>query len=79
VVAFNQIGTNNVRTDFADLKHTGIYLGDVSPLRITVVGNSISDDYYGIFRAGPVTVVGRTLNWYIDVTKPLGTVAAYSG
>lgn len=79
VISYNQIGTNNVRTDFADLKKTGIYLGDVSPLRITVLGNRISDNYYGVFRAGPVTVVDRTHNTYIHVTKPLGTVASYGG
>jgi hypothetical protein len=79
LVAFNQIGTNNVRTDFADLKTTGIYLGDVSRLKITIVGNRISDDYYGIFTAGPVTVIGRTHNQFHNVHKRFGSVANYGG
>jgi nitrous oxidase accessory protein NosD len=79
LVAFNQIGTNNVRTDFADLKTTGIYLGDVSRLKIIIVGNRISNNYYGIFTAGPVTVIGRTHNQFHNVHKRFGSVANYGG
>jgi hypothetical protein len=34
---------------------TGIYLGSASAQTITVTGNQIHDDYYGIFRSGPIT------------------------
>jgi parallel beta-helix repeat protein len=75
----NTIGPNNVRTDFADLKTTGIYLGDVSKLSIKISGNTFRNSYYGIFTAGPVTVNGLTSNGFFSVTHPLGHVAAYAG
>jgi hypothetical protein len=73
----NQIGTNNVRTDFADTKSTGIYLGDASPLTITVAGNTIRNDFYGIFTAGQVHIVGS--NHFFNVTKTRGSTPSYSG
>lgn len=75
----NTIGPNNVRTDYADLKTTGIYLGDVSKLSIKVSGNTFRNSYYGIFTAGPVTVNGLYNNGFFSVTHPLGHVAQYAG
>jgi nitrous oxidase accessory protein NosD len=71
VVAYNRIGTNNVRTYVNDLQTTGVYLGDASPLSITVVGNVIANDYYGIFTAGTVTVAGEARNAFVHVTTQL--------
>jgi hypothetical protein len=54
VISKNLIGTNNVRQDENDTQTTGIYLGSLSPQTVTVTGNQIHDDYYGIFMSGPV-------------------------
>jgi parallel beta-helix repeat protein len=77
IIAANRIGTNNVRTDFADLQTTGIYLADASALKITIAANLITDDHYGIFTAGPVTIVGAGENLYLAVTKDLGSTPSY--
>jgi hypothetical protein len=62
VVTANRIGVNNLRTSEGDTQTTGVYLGDASPLAITVEGNTISGDHFGIFTAGgPVTVHGADL------------------
>jgi hypothetical protein len=78
-ILWNWIGTNNLRTDFKDLKTTGVYLGDVSPLTITVAGNFIHSNSYGIFKAGPVTVSGANTNLFLGVTTHVGSTPAYGG
>lgn len=75
-ITFNVIGTNNVRTDENDLKTTGIYLGSFSPQTITVKGNQIHDDYYGIFTSGPVTLTA-TQNQFHNVTTKVGTAPTF--
>jgi parallel beta-helix repeat protein len=67
VISKNLIGTNNVRTDENDLETTGIYLGSLAPQTITVSGNQIHDDHYGIFASGPVTVTSKK-NKFHNVT-----------
>lgn len=76
VVSRNAIGKNNVRTDENDLQTTGIYLGSASPQSITVTGNQIHDDYYGIYASGPVTVVQKH-NRFHNVTQELGTFPTF--
>ena len=76
VISFNLIGTNNVRTDENDLKTTGIYLGSLAPQTITVKGNQIHDDYYGIFTSGPVTLTGKH-NQFHNVTTKIGTFPTF--
>ena len=76
VISRNLIGTNNVRTDENDLQTTGIYLGSFSPQTITVTGNLIHDDYYGIFTSGPVTLAGGS-NHFHNVTMTLGTFPTF--
>jgi nitrous oxidase accessory protein NosD len=76
VISKNLIGTNNVRTDENDTQTTGIYLGSLTPQTITVTGNQIHDDYYGIFTAGPVTVTSRH-NSFHHVTQKLGTFPTF--
>ena len=71
----NRIKTNNLRTDSHDLQTTGIYIGSASSMAVTVSGNNIGPDYYGIFTAGPVTLSGS--NSYTSVTTQLGHVATY--
>ncbi|HTU04392.1 MAG TPA: hypothetical protein VMG13_02465, partial [Trebonia sp.] len=78
-VTGNWIGENNLRGSEGDPDTTGVYLGDASPLTITVRGNVISDDQFGIFAAGgPVTVNGAQQNVYQDVTTDLGTSPTFS-
>jgi hypothetical protein len=79
VIAGNRIGTNNLRQDFADPETTGIYLADASPLTISVFGNFIHDNHYGVFTAGDVTVRGEAANAYVRVAVPSAGVPAYGG
>jgi len=73
----NTIGTNNLRTDAGDLKHTGIYIGSASKLHVVVRHNSISRDYYGIFTAGPVHLRGGSSNVFSHVIKPRGAIKSF--
>jgi parallel beta-helix repeat protein len=77
VITRNFIGRNNLRTDTDDLQTTGVYVGDAGPLKITVAGNTIYDNYYGIFTAGQVTVKGVKLNRFIHVTHRTGSHPTY--
>ena len=76
VISKNLIGTNNVRTDENDLKTTGIYLGSLAAQTITVSGNQIHDDYYGIFTSGPVTVTSKH-NTFHNVTATSGSFPTF--
>ena len=76
VISRNLIGTNNVRQDENDTQTTGIYLGSLSPQTVTVTGNQIHDDYYGIFMSGPVQVTNKK-NKFHNVTQKTGTFATF--
>jgi nitrous oxidase accessory protein NosD len=76
VISKNLIGTNNVRTDENDLQTTGIYLGSATAQTITVSGNQIHDNYYGIFTSGPVTVTGGR-NHFHHVTQQTGSAPTF--
>jgi parallel beta-helix repeat protein len=76
-ITWNWIGRNNVRTDSHDLKTTGIYLADASPVTITVTGNTIYNNYYGIFTAGKVTVKTAKYNHFSHVTHHTGSYPTY--
>jgi parallel beta-helix repeat protein len=76
VISRNLIGTNNVRTDENDLETTGIYLGSAAAQTITVSGNQIHDDHYGIFVSGPVTVTGKH-NSFHNVIVEVGTFPTF--
>lgn len=69
VVTANRIGTNNLNgdKDFTpqDLQTTGIFVGTVAPVSITVRDNVISDDGTGIFTVGPVTATGEQNNLFL--------------
>ena len=75
VIQNNRVKTNNLRTDSHDLQTTGIYIGTAAPMSVTVTGNNIGPDYYGIFTAGPVTLSGS--NSFTSVTVQQGHVAVY--
>jgi len=75
VVSYNRIGTNNVRTDVSDPQSTGVYLASASPQTITVSGNVIGPDHFGVFTAGDITVRGN--NTYRGVDVRLGHVDTY--
>ena len=76
-ITWNWIGHNNVRTDTHDLKATGIYLADASPLTIKVTGNTIYNNYYGIFTAGKVTAKVAMYNRFIHVAHRTGSYPTY--
>ena len=78
VITLNNIGTNNLLGDYADAFKTGVYIGSVSPLTVTVVGNTIAHDHFGIFAAGSVTLV-RSGNDYKADKVSVGAVPAYAG
>jgi nitrous oxidase accessory protein NosD len=79
VVTGNRIGVNNLRGSEGDNDTTGVYLGDASPLTITVRGNVISGDQFGIFTAGgPITVNSVRANVYEHVTTELGTSPTFA-
>lgn len=79
VIVANNIGTNNLRTDYMDTASTGIYLADASPLSIIVAGNRIHDDQVGIFTAGQVTLIAGVTNNYARVAVPVSGVPSYGG
>ena len=75
----NHIGINNLRTDFDDPSTTGVYLGDSSPLSITVAGNTIQGDQIGIFTAGAITIRKEAKNSFVRVATPVAGTPTYSG
>jgi hypothetical protein len=86
VVIGNDIGTNNIGGtaseaggDDSDAVTSGIYLGSVDPLSITIWGNVIHSDQDGIFTAGPVTVNGTFFNRYFGVANPFVSTPTYAG
>lgn len=82
VITGNTIGANNLRgfLEPDDMQTTGVFIGSQSPLSITVAGNSISDDHYGIFAAGGhVSVLGVATNVFSNVTVPFATAPTFEG
>jgi parallel beta-helix repeat protein len=74
VVRGNLIGTNNLNgdKDFPapfDTETTGVLAATVDPLTLTVTGNTISKNHYGIWTTGPVTLKGQ--NHFTGVTVPV--------
>jgi parallel beta-helix repeat protein len=79
VVTDNIFGTNNLNGDhdFAnqDDQTTGVFVGSVTPLSITVKNNRIEDNKVGIFTSGPVTVTGQQHNVFRHVDTPVSNNA----
>jgi copper-binding protein NosD len=73
----NRIGTNNSNGDRdfkpGDTQTTGILVGTVAPVSITVRDNVISNDHFGIFTEGPVTATGEQNNVFHGVAVGVST------
>ncbi len=71
VIEGNTIGVNDITgdVDFTPPDHatTGVLVGAVGPLSITVRGNTISGDTYGIWYSAPVNVAGVATNSFLGV------------
>ena len=70
VITRNVIGVNNLigDSDFAphvDKQTTGVLVGTVAPLSVTVSDNVIAHDHFGIWTTGPVTVHGERDNSFV--------------
>lgn len=79
VVTRNIIGTNNLHGDSDSLPDdpatTGVLVRAVDPLSITVEGNVIRDDTYGIWMTSNVSVSGAARNVFSGVGTPVYVVA----
>ncbi|MGC8627948.1 MAG: right-handed parallel beta-helix repeat-containing protein [Acidimicrobiales bacterium] len=69
VVEGNTIGVNDITGDFdfspPDRATTGVLVGAVGPLTITVKANTISGNTYGIWYSAPVSVLGASANSFL--------------
>jgi parallel beta-helix repeat protein len=79
VIVRNTIGTNNLAGDYADSETTGVYVGSVDPLTVTVRRNLVHDDHYGIFTAGSIAVNGAYHNAFVRIAESVGGTSSYSG
>jgi len=72
VIVGNWISGNGIDPDSGSGHPTGIALfSAVVPVTLTVAGNHISNEYWGIFMAGSLTVNGLSSNHYASsVTSP---------
>jgi parallel beta-helix repeat protein len=78
----NDFGTNNTKDEEpSDTQTTGVFIGSEDHLNITVLGNFIHDDYYGVYTASSngVTVKGLALNLYVHDNVPWYQSNVYSG
>jgi hypothetical protein len=65
VIVDNRISGNGIDPDSGSGHPTGIALfSAVVPATIVVADNHISNEYWGIFRAGPLTIQGLSSNHY---------------
>jgi hypothetical protein len=76
VISGNYIGTNNLDGDFdfspaIDPATTGVFVGTVAPLSITIQNNTIANDTYGIWMMPAASATGTTTNTFIQVGFPV--------
>ncbi len=76
VINGNYIGTNNLDGDFdfspaIDPVTTGVLVGTVAPLSITIQNNTIANDTYGIWMMPATSATGTTTNTFIQVGFPV--------
>jgi nitrous oxidase accessory protein NosD len=75
VIAGNLIGANNLHGDLdgapADPSPTGVLVRSAGPLSITITGNVISKDAYGIWLSPNVTAAGTARNVFASVGTPV--------
>jgi nitrous oxidase accessory protein NosD len=74
VILGNVVSGNGIDPDSGSGHPTGIALFSAADATTVVVaGNQISNEYWGIFIAGPVTVIGLPFNLFGNsVTQPIG-------
>jgi parallel beta-helix repeat protein len=75
----NTIGKNNLRTDYKDLKTTGVYLGDAAKGSIIVADNLFTHNAIGVFSAGPIAIKGKHSNAFESVATHFAHIATYAG
>ena len=77
VMVANRIAGNGVDPDADTQQPTGISLFSAgTPAKVVVAGNEISDEFYGVFIKGPLTVKGLRGNRFArSVTMPVGPAA----
>jgi parallel beta-helix repeat protein len=81
VIKGNVIGTNNLDGDFdfsplVDASTTGVFVATaVNPISITIVGNRIEYNYYGIWMTPGVTATTTPPNTFVGVTTPIFTAS----
>jgi hypothetical protein len=79
VITGNVIATNNVHGDSLfppdDPATTGVLVRSVGPLSITVTGNVIRDDTYGIWTTSTVALSGAARNAFVAVGTPVYVVS----
>ena len=75
VLVGNEIGVNNLLgdPDFqpADTSPTGILIGSVAPLRITILRNTISNNTYGVWASASVKMNGLASNTFQSDTTTI--------
>ncbi|MFG2356997.1 NosD domain-containing protein [Streptomyces sp. NPDC048521] len=72
----NQIATNNVKGDegMPSVEQTaGVVVRAAGSLAVTVTGNTIANDHFGLWTAGPVTVSGAAGNIFNAVDVHVST------
>jgi parallel beta-helix repeat protein len=69
----NLVSGNGIDPDSGSGHPTGIALFSAAvPVNVTVVGNHVSNEFWGIFINGSFTVRGLPFNSYRNVTQPVG-------
>ena len=65
VIVDNAISGNGIDPDSGSGHPTGIALFSAAvPVTVVVAGNHIANEYWGIFRNGPLTIIGLSTNHY---------------
>jgi hypothetical protein len=79
VVWGNVIGTNNVLGgEPNDTETTGVFAGTHDPVTLTVQGNIIRDDHFGVFTEGPVTLAHVDHNIFTNVDVRVSGIPDYT-
>jgi parallel beta-helix repeat protein len=78
VVFGNVIGTNNILgAEPNDTQTTGVFAGTHDPITLTVQGNIIKDNHFGVFTEGPVTLAHVDHNTFRNVDVNVDGIASY--
>jgi nitrous oxidase accessory protein NosD len=73
VILHNDVSGNGVDPDTGSGHPTGIALLSIDPTRVVVLGNRISNEYWGIFSNGPLQIFAPQANRFApSVSNPVG-------